>query len=74
MKTKDEKVSEKRVLTLTETAQWLKLSEMTILKLVKEKKIPAIKVGRQWRFSHERLMKLFDQTDFWEEGRSSHSP
>lgn len=50
----------KKILTLAETARWLKLSEVTILKLIKEKKIPAIKVGRQWRFSHDRLLKLFD--------------
>jgi excisionase family DNA binding protein len=38
------------VLTLKEVANYLKVTERTIYRLVAERKIPAFKVGRSWRF------------------------
>ena len=38
------------VLTLKELSDYLKIPESTIYKLVREGKIPAHKIGRQWRF------------------------
>ena len=43
------------VMTLYEVAKYLKLHRMTVYKLVREGKIPALKVGGQWRFSRLRL-------------------
>jgi excisionase family DNA binding protein len=38
------------VLTLKEVANYLKVAERTIYRLVADRKIPAFKVGRSWRF------------------------
>ena len=39
-----------KLLTLQQIAQRLQISETTLYKLVRNGKIPAIKVGNQWRF------------------------
>lgn len=39
------------VLTLNEVAKYLKLSEKTLLKMVKTGEIPCAKIANQWRFS-----------------------
>jgi len=38
------------VMTIKEVADYLKMNERTIYKLVQEGKIPAVKIGGQWRF------------------------
>lgn len=40
------------VMTLKETAGYLGLHVMTVYKLTREGKIPAAKIGGQWRFKH----------------------
>ena len=39
------------ILTLSEVAEYLKVSEKTMLKMVNGGEIPAAKIGNQWRFS-----------------------
>lgn len=46
------------VLTVKEVAEYLKLSEMTILRLANQNVIPGVKLGRQWRFSREVVVDL----------------
>ena len=41
---------EDEVLTAKELAQYLKLPESTVRQLVREGRIPGVKVGRSWRF------------------------
>ena len=38
------------IMTLTELAHYLKISEKSLLKMVNNKEIPGLKVGNQWRF------------------------
>ena len=38
------------ILTLKQVANYLKVDEKTIYRLLKEGDIPAFKVGNQWRF------------------------
>ena len=38
------------VLTLKEVAEYLKVTERTIYRMVADRKIPAFKVGGSWRF------------------------
>ena len=38
------------VLTLKQVAEWLQVSERTVLRMIDDGRIKAIKVGRQWRF------------------------
>ena len=41
------------IVTTKEMAQYLKLHQITICKLSKEGKIPAIQIGRVWRFDKD---------------------
>lgn len=41
---------EGEILTITEVADYLKVTERTIYRLAAAKKIPAFKVGGTWRF------------------------
>jgi len=43
-------------LTLAEAAQVLRLSKRTILRMIQKQKIPATRLGRQWRFSEANLL------------------
>ena len=43
-------MTENEILTLTETAQYLKVAEKTVHRLIKDNKIPCVRVGGQWRF------------------------
>jgi PTS system nitrogen regulatory IIA component len=43
------------ILTLAEVAEYLKLSDKTILKMVKNQEIPCAKIANQWRFSKPGL-------------------
>ena len=47
---KNKKVKDITLMTLEETADLLKIGKSTLYKMVREKKIPGIKIGRQWRF------------------------
>lgn len=38
------------IVTIKEVATYLKINEKTIYKLAKEKRIPAFKIGGNWRF------------------------
>ncbi len=44
-----------KLLTLQEIAKRLQISETTLYKLARNGKIPAIKVGNQWRFKMEDI-------------------
>jgi len=41
---------EDAILTLSETAQYLKVAEKTLQRMIRDKKIPCSRVGNQWRF------------------------
>jgi len=49
------------ILTLQETAEYLKLSRPTIYLYVRAGKLPAKKLGNRWRFSKEALKKFMEQ-------------
>jgi excisionase family DNA binding protein len=42
---------QENLLTTDQVAQYLKVDKFTVYRLVAQKKIPAFKVGNQWRFS-----------------------
>ncbi|MBI3317267.1 MAG: helix-turn-helix domain-containing protein [Candidatus Omnitrophica bacterium] len=46
------------VMTVKDTALYLRLSEMTILRLAQQGIIPGAKIGRQWRFAKESILEL----------------
>ena len=40
-------------MTVAELSEYLKLDKMTIYKMVKEKRLPAARIGKQYRFFRE---------------------
>lgn len=47
--------------TLKEVAKYLKLSELSLYRLLRRRKIPGFKVGQQWRFSKDTIDKWIDE-------------
>ncbi|OQX53105.1 MAG: hypothetical protein B5M48_03975 [Candidatus Omnitrophica bacterium 4484_213] len=43
------------IMTIKEVANYLKMTEKTIYRLAKERKIPSFKVGGNWRFKKEAI-------------------
>ncbi len=43
------------ILTAEEICQYLKIPRSTLYKLISDKKIPAFRVGRHWRFKKEEI-------------------
>lgn len=60
------------ILTLEEVARYLKLKPQTIYTWAQNNKIPAVKLGKEWRFRKSVIDRWFDQhmnekfTDFLE--------
>ena len=46
---------QENLLTTEQVAQYLKVDKFTVYRLVTQKKIPAFKVGNQWRFKRKML-------------------
>ncbi len=47
------------ILNIKEACDLLGIKQRTMYSLLKEGKIPAIKIGGQWRFSKEMLISMF---------------
>jgi len=50
---------EREIMTTEEVAQYLRLAEATVYKLAQAGEIPAVKVGRAWRFKRELIDEWF---------------
>jgi excisionase family DNA binding protein len=50
------------ILNIKEVSDYLKIPVSTIYKLLQEQKIPAIKLGKHWRFMKKEIDCLFLQT------------
>ena len=48
---------EKRLLTISEVAEFLQMNSMTVYSWVKDGKIPAFKIGKVWRFRKTEIDK-----------------
>jgi excisionase family DNA binding protein len=51
-------------LTLEQIAEYLQMSTSSIYKMAQAGKIPAYKVGRQWRFKREEIDKWVEKNKF----------
>jgi excisionase family DNA binding protein len=51
----------KEILDVAAAARYLRITRATLYKLAKEKKVPGLKIGGQWRFSKDRLDELFQE-------------
>ncbi|MDH5405815.1 MAG: helix-turn-helix domain-containing protein [Candidatus Aminicenantes bacterium] len=43
------------IMTLPELAKYIRVHKSTVYRMLKQNRIPAIKVGNQWRFKKERI-------------------
>jgi excisionase family DNA binding protein len=56
----DVKLKESEIMTVSEVADYLKISEVTTYKLVQDGKIPAFKIGRHWRVKRVDLGEFIE--------------
>ena len=52
-----------KLMDFNDTKKYLNTSRATLYRLIHDKKIPAFKVGGQWRFNKERLNKWLEATE-----------
>ena len=54
-------VLDRQLLTVAEVAEYLRVSEMTVYRLISAREIGATKIGRCWRVPADDLMAYLDQ-------------
>ncbi len=52
-----------KFLTLNEAARILQVSKRTLFRMVQDKKIPALKVGGQWRIRESQFVKWIEDRE-----------
>jgi excisionase family DNA binding protein len=52
---------EDEIMTVSEVADYLKISEVTTYKFVQEGKIPGFKIGRHWRVKRSDLTEFIEK-------------
>lgn len=63
---------ENEILTLEEVAAYLRLKPQTIYKWAQEKRIPAAKLGKEWRFRRSVIDRWVDDEMFGDGSRFDH--
>ena len=48
-------MKDSEIMTIKEVAKYLKMNERTVYRLIQDGKIPASKIGKQWRLNKERI-------------------
>lgn len=54
-------MDEHEIMTLEEVAAYLKVTPQTIYTWAQEKRIPAAKLGKEWRFKRSVIDRWFDR-------------
>lgn len=54
--------AEGRLLTVSEVADLLRINKSTVYRMAKQGRLPATRVGRQWRFRKSVLDGILDPT------------
>ncbi len=65
---------DKEILNLEEAAELFNVSIKTFIKLLKEEKVPARKIGREWRFSRQALIQWLSAGDSQQYSSSESDP
>lgn len=60
------------ILTLEEVARYLRLKPQTIYRWAQERRIPAVKLGKEWRFRKTILDRWLNEQMLSEESGFSH--
>ena len=53
--------SEARFVTVSEVAQLMRVSKMTVYRLIKQGDLPAVRVGRGYRMREEDIHRYLDE-------------
>ena len=61
----ERRLAPNEILTIDEVADYLRLKPQTIYKWSQEKRIPAVKLGKEWRFRRSVIDKWFDDQLQW---------
>lgn len=59
----DKKLDQIRLLTLAEAAELLQVSIRTLQRMIRSKKLPAFKVGGQWRIRESQLQQWVEHRE-----------
>ncbi len=54
---------ENNILTVKEVAEYLRIGQRSVYKLIREQKIPAIRILNKWRIDKTELDKIFKNPD-----------
>ena len=46
------------IMTTKQLAEYLQMSQMTVCRLAREKKLPGLKIGKEWRFQKNLVDRL----------------
>jgi excisionase family DNA binding protein len=66
------RVGDNEILTLEEVAAYLRLKPQTIYKWAQEKRIPAAKLGKEWRFRRSIIDQWVDEQMLGDESGFAH--
>jgi PTS system nitrogen regulatory IIA component len=70
--TRDGRTLENEILTIEEVAAYLRLTPQTIYRWAQEKRIPAVKLGKEWRFRRSIIDDWLDAQILAEESGFGH--
>ncbi|PYK48738.1 MAG: DNA-binding protein [Verrucomicrobia bacterium] len=62
---------QEKLLTTEQVASYLKIDKFTVYRLVTQKKIPAFKVGNQWRFKKKMIDAWLVKNSNFQENESN---
>jgi len=65
MSSNERRLTPNEILTIDEVADYLRLTPQTIYKWAQERRIPAVKLGKEWRFRRSVIDKWFDDQLQW---------
>jgi excisionase family DNA binding protein len=51
-------MSSSEIMTAKQLAGYLQMSQITVCRLAREKKLPGLKIGKEWRFQKELVDRL----------------
>ena len=69
---RDPSGADHEILTLEEVAHYLRLKPQTIYKWAQEKRIPAVKLGKEWRFRRSVIDRWLDDQLLGEDSGFAH--
>ncbi len=49
------------IMDIKDVASYLRIKEQTVYRLVQNGKIPALKIGGQWKVKREHIDRMFDE-------------